>query len=78
MSTFLVRIFAKFIPHSIVIVERGEPLARDAARTAQVAGNTTIRARKTVQQADRMPTCGCNRPFLTMASLLPLPVPPTC
>jgi hypothetical protein len=36
MSTFLVQIFGKFIPHSIVIVER--PVGWPKARPAQSAG----------------------------------------
>jgi hypothetical protein len=56
MSTFLVRIFGKFIPHSIVIVERGARPAERATWTVQVAANAAIRARKTVPQADGMPT----------------------
>jgi hypothetical protein len=78
MSTFLVRIFGKFIPHSIVIVERPARLAERAARAVQIPATATIRARKTIPQAEGMQTCGCSRPFLAMPDWLPLPTPPTC
>jgi hypothetical protein len=78
MSTFLVQVFGKFIPHSIVIVERPGRLAESAARTVPGCRKRDDPTPKTAAQADRMPTCGCSRTFLTMASWLPLPAPPTC